>query len=327
MQPLRIGVLGAARIAPAAIIQPVADTPAAEIVAVAARNNARARAFADEHGIPVAYEGYETLLEDASVEAVYIPLPNSEHAEWTIRALRAGKHVLVEKPFANNTAEAERVAAVALESGLVCMEAYHYRYHPMWAEARALLPQIGTLRSAEARFDVHFEDQGNIRYDYALGGGALMDLGCYPLHLLRTLLEVEPTVSSASYRAAADPLVDEELTARLRFGDVEATIGCALMTDEEAMYATFTGDLGTLMIDGFVKPQGGNSLVLTLDGETRTTTASTELTSYSAQLEAFVTAVRSGGPVVTGPEEAIATMQAIDAIYEAAGLPVRGSLA
>lgn len=325
MEPLRIAVLGAAGIAPAAIIRPAAKNPDAEIVAVAARDSGQAQAFADKYGIPAVLPDYEAALADDSVEAVYIPLPNSLHAPWTIKALQAGKHVLVEKPFANNHAQAKEVAEVAAGIDRVCMEAFHYRYHPLWAEAKQLLGEIGEVQEAEATFDIHLPDRSNIRYNYDLGGGALMDLGCYPLHLLRTLLGTEPVVEEAGFRPAPDARVDEALWARLRFGDVAARLACSLLEEEEVVTARFTGSNGTLHIEGFVKPHEGNSITLTTAEGERSKQFPLDFTSYDAQLEVFVDAVRGGKGVVTGPEDSVATMRAIDAIYESAGLPLRGA--
>ncbi|SDL64529.1 Gfo/Idh/MocA family protein [Tessaracoccus oleiagri] len=325
MEPVRIAILGAAGIAPTAIIRPAAKSPDAEIVAVAARNRDTAEAFASQHGIPTVLPDYESALADDSVDAVYIPLPNSLHAPWTIRALRAGKHVLVEKPFANNHAQALEVAEVAAGIDRVCMEAFHYRYHPLWAETKRLLAEIGDVQRAEATFDIHLPDRSNIRYDYELGGGALMDLGCYPLHLLRSLLGTEPEVVDAGYRPAPDARVDEALWAELLFGDVPARLACSLLEDQEVVAATFTGTEGTLHVEGFVKPHEGNSITLTTAAGERSKQFPLDFTSYDAQLQVFVEAVRGGGDVVTGPEDSVATMRAIDAIYENAGLPLRGA--
>lgn len=324
MTPLRIGVLGAANIAPASILRPAARSADASVVAVAARNPQRAEGFAVEHTIPAVHESYASLLADDDIDAVYIPLPNSMHAEWTTKSLQAGKHVLVEKPFANNTLEAEQVAEVARGVDRVCMEGYHYRYHGFFAKAAELLPRIGRIRHAEARFDVTITDRSNIRYDYALGGGAMMDLGCYPLHLFRSLLGGEPTVLEASHRPADDPRVDEALTARLRFGDVDATLHCSLLEEAESTVAVFTGEHGELRLDGFVKPHEGNSIELVVDGEREQFSVPTETTSYDAQLAVFVAAVRDGAPVLTDIDDSRAMMRSIDAIYVAAGLPLRG---
>ncbi len=152
-----------------------------------------------------------------------------------------------------------------------------------------------------------------------------MDLGCYPLHLLRSLLGTEPEVVDAGYRPAPDARVDEALWAELRFGDVPARLACSLLEDQEVVSATFTGTEGTLHVEGFVKPHEGNSITLTTAAGERSKQFPLDFTSYDAQLQVFVEAVRGGGDVVTGPEDSVATMRAIDAIYEKAGLPLRGA--
>src|SRR5512143_3841429 len=152
--PLRIGILGAARIAPMALVRPARQVPEAAILAVAARDPVRAQKFAHTHGIARVHPSYDALLADPEIDAVYNPLPNSLHCEWTIRALEAGKHVLCEKPLASNAAEAERMAAVAQQTGRVLVEAFHWRYHPLAARMRAILDsgELGTLRHIETHF-------------------------------------------------------------------------------------------------------------------------------------------------------------------------------
>ena len=184
---LRIGVLGTARIAGSALIEPARLVRSVAVTAVAARDAGRAQTFGLQHAIPAAYGSYEELLAAPDVDAVYVPLPNSLHAPWTLRAIDAGKHVLCEKPFTSNAAEALTVAAAAERSGLVVMEAMHYRYHPLVRRMAALLADgaIGVPSHAQAWTRWPVEDPGDIRYDYGLGGGALMDGGCYAIDCLR----------------------------------------------------------------------------------------------------------------------------------------------
>src|SRR5881296_1757159 len=152
--PLRFGILGAARIAPMALVKPARRVPEATVLAVAARDPERARRFAARHGIPRVHQSYDALLADPEIDAVYNPLPNALHAPWTIRALAAGKHVLCEKPFAASVAEARSMAEAATRAGRVLMEAFHYRYHPLFARLRAIigLGELGTVRHLEAHF-------------------------------------------------------------------------------------------------------------------------------------------------------------------------------
>ena len=150
MDPLRIGVLGTARISATALLEPAASVPEVTVAAVAARDRSRAVAYAHEFDIPVAYGSYDALLADPGMDAVYNPLPNSLHAPWTLAAIAAGKHVLCEKPFASNADEAARVADAAAASGLVVMEAMHYRYHPLIRRLSSLTASLGPVRPSSA---------------------------------------------------------------------------------------------------------------------------------------------------------------------------------
>src|SRR5574337_909465 len=175
-QPLRIGVLGAARIAPMALVRPARQVPEATVVAVAARDPQRAQAFATKHGIPRVHPSYDALLADTEIDAIYNPLPNSLHCEWTIRALQAGKHVLCEKPLASNAAEAERMAEAAGQAGRVLVEAFHWRYHPLAARMQAIIDagELGAVQHIEAHFCLLLPLPGDIRYRLDLAGGATM---------------------------------------------------------------------------------------------------------------------------------------------------------
>ena len=184
---LRIGTLGSSRISQPALIEPAARVPEVTVAAVAARDLARAEAYALRHGLEGAYGSYEELLADPDINAVYNPLPNSLHGPWTLRAIEAGKHVLCEKPFASNADEAAQVAQAASASGLVVMEAMHYRYHPLIQRLTEVVGELGPVRHIQAWTSFAIVNPGDIRYDYGLAGGALMDGGCYALDCLRLL--------------------------------------------------------------------------------------------------------------------------------------------
>src|ERR1700691_6306546 len=183
---IRFGILGAARIAPDALIKAAHNVPEAQVVAIAARDPKRAREFAAANGIPRVLATYADLIGDPDLDVIYNPLPNSMHCEWTIAALRAGKHVLCEKPMASNAAEAEQMTQVAKETGKILGEAFHYRYHPLADRVRTLMTDgtLGRLVHVEGHFSVPIPET-NIRFDWSLAGGATMDLGCYPLHMIR----------------------------------------------------------------------------------------------------------------------------------------------
>lgn len=325
-EPLRIGILGAAGITPIALVEPVHSTGAARLVAVSARNRARAEQFARDHSVDRVHDNYADVLADPNVEAVYIPLPNNLHAQWTLAALRAGKHVLVEKPFASNLAEAELVAATAAEHPeLVVMEAFHNRYHALVRDLQSLLADgiIGQVREAEAIFDITLPDRGNIRYNHALAGGASMDLGCYCIHMLRTLLG-EPEVRSARATTTTDSQLDDAMAGELLFpGEVAATIGCSLDEPRARQSLRLLGSRGAIEVEGFVHPQYGNRVTVTVDDHSTSHEVERYPTTYEAQLFAFVAAVRDGAAVPTGPEDSLRTMRVIDDLYLAAGLSPR----
>src|SRR5512134_1625297 len=218
--PIRMGVLGAAAIVPLALIGPAKAVPEAQIAAIAARDPQRAQAFARRHHIPRVHQTYSDLLADPEIDAIYNPLPNGLHAEWTIRALQAGKHVLCEKPFASNAQEAESMARVARETGLVLSEAFAYRYHPLTKRVKEILAsgELGKVQHIEAHFCFLLPSPKNIRFNYQLAGGALMDSGCYPVSLIRFLAEAEPKVEKARARLLS-PQVDHKMSADLSFED------------------------------------------------------------------------------------------------------------
>ena len=332
--PLRIGILGAARIAPTAVVKPARDLPDVEVVAVAARDRGRAEAFARKHGIPTVHDSYEALVADPTVDAVYNPLPNGLHGCWTIAALEQGKHVLCEKPFTANAAEAAAVAAVADASGLVVMEAFHYRYHPLADLMVALVQEeaMGRVEHIEARAIVPYFKPHDIRFDLRLAGGSLMDIGCYAVHQVRTVAGAEPTVVSATAKEKS-PGIDRWIDARLRWPDLPGgTTGRITV----AMYSLarpmidlrIKGDFGTLSVLNPTRPHSFNHVHLRfrerkLGEEPRKQRVKGEGSTYWYQLRAFHAAVRDGGPVLTPPSDSIANMTVIDAIYTAAGMQPR----
>jgi predicted dehydrogenase len=325
MNPLRIGVLGAARIVPNALIKPARERQDVVVAAVAARDRARAQAYAAKHGIPTVHDSYEALLADPSLDAVYNPLPNGLHGRWTMAALDAGKHVLCEKPFTANADEAKVVADAAAKSGLVVMEAFHYRYHPVALRMLEIVTsgQLGALRHVEASVCFPLPRFHDIRYRLDLAGGAMMDAGCYAVHMVRLLGGGEPDVVSAKAELhGAD--VDRAMRAELRFAAGHTgRITCSLWsTDLLRISARAVGERGELKVRNPLAPQVGHRIaVRTSDG--RRTEHLARRPTYAYQLDAFVGAVRDGEPVLTDPADAIRNLTVIDAVYRAAGLLVR----
>jgi predicted dehydrogenase len=323
--PLRIGALGAASIAVSALVRPARRLQNVEVVAVAARDPDRARRYAARHGIPSIHRSYAALLSDPTVDAVYIALPNSLHAEWTIKALHAGKHVLCEKPLAANAREAEQMNRAAAEAGRVLVEAFHYRYHPLAARLKAILDsgEIGRIQRIETEFSVPLLRPRSIQFQYELGGGATMDVGCYAVNLLRFLAGAEPYVAGAEARLLR-PQVDRLMTADFQFADGRTgRMTCALFSARLLRAgATVYGTSGQLSVIFPFLPHHFHRITVHSGLATRHEQVAGE-TTYFYQLDAFARATR-GAPVPTNAADAIANMRVIDAIYRAAGLLPRG---
>ena len=325
--PIRIGVLGAAAIVPEALTRPARTVPEAQIVAIAARDPKRAAAFARKHNIPRIHQTYNDLLNDPNIDAIYNPLPNSLHAEWTIRALKAGKHVLCEKPFASNAQEAEEMARAARETGLVLSEAFAYRYHPLTARVKEIITSgnLGTIRHIEAQFCFLLPAPNNIRFKYELAGGALMDCGCYPVSLIRFLAEAEPAVERAEARLFA-PQVDHKMSADLSFADGRtAYLVCDMLSPKLfRSILKVEGDSGKLRVINPYHPHWFNWL--TVSGRSSKYSERMKRENvYTLQLRAFIKAIRGEMKLNTNPADAIGNMRVIDAIYEKAGLKQRGT--
>ena len=341
MEVLRLGILGTARISRAALIDPARQVSDTVVAAVAARDLPRADAFALSHGIATAYGSYDELLADPSIDAVYNPLPNSLHGPWTMRAIAAGKHVLCEKPFASNAAEAQQVADAAAASGLVVMDAMHYRYHPLIQRAQEIIRDgtIGRVWNIECETKFVIPDPADIRYNYRLGGGALMDGGCYSIDFIRLVLDADARSASSGgglpatvTGALADPLpgdgrfVDRALTARFTTTDAgtSAWFDSAFQMDGEFQaVAHVAGEEGSLWLTNFILAHEGR-LVVTKKGSAVVDEQGDGDTTYVWQLRAFAGAIVRGEPFPTTAASAVATMRLVDDTYTAAGLPLRG---
>jgi predicted dehydrogenase len=321
---IRFGILGAARIAPLALIQPAALLPGVSVAAVAASSVEKAQAFADEHNIATASESYAALVESPHLDAIYNALPPNLHEQWSLAALRAGKHVLCEKPFSLNALQAGRMVTAANASQKVLIEAFHYRFHPFFERVLELVTSnvIGGIRHIDAQFDVRIPYRSSeFRHDPVLGGGALMDLGCYPAHWVRTLMGSEPRVVHAEC-VRSEAGVDVATRASLRFPD-GATAGIATAMDATAAeqhYArvVIEGEKGRLILENPIAPHNGNKIITEVDGEIRSESVAGESTYYY-QLQHFVAVIEGSETPLTGGQDAINNMQLIDNIYTAAG--------
>ena len=255
---VRWGVLSTANIGRAAVNPAIQASHNSDLRAVASRDSATAAAFAKDHGIPTSYGSYEALLDDPDIDAIYIPLPNSLHREWTVRAAQAGKHVLCEKPLALDVGECREMVDVAREAGVHLMEAFMYRFHPRTVRVLDLvraghIGQLGTVRSA---FTFRLTSAGNIRLDPDLGGGSLMDVGCYCVNVTRTLAGAEPVEVQAAAQWASTG-VDDHMAGVLRFpGGVLGHFDCSLKMERREFYEA-AGEDGTLVVDNAFLPGNG----------------------------------------------------------------------
>lgn len=326
--PLRIGVLGAARITENSLIGPARAT-GHRLVAVAARDRSRAQAYAAAHGIERVADSYADLLADPSVEVVYNPLANGLHGPWNLAALAAGKHVLSEKPSASNAEEAAEVREAAAKAGTVFMEAFHYLFHPVTRRLHELLAsgELGELRHVETLVAIPAPPDTDPRWSLELAGGAVMDLGCYGLHALRKLAPwaggPPRLVSARGGERAGAPGVDEWLDADLAFpSGATGSARCHMAYDELRMSCRIVGSRGEALAPNFVLPHLDDRIVIrTTDGER--TERLGRRSSYTYQLEAFAARLRSRAPLPLGPDDAVATMTLIDECYRAAGFEPR----
>src|ERR1044072_6120417 len=226
---VRWGILSTAKIALTKVMPAMQQSASCEIVAIASRDLAKAKAASDELNIPNAYGSYEELLEDDSIEAVYNPLPNNLHVPWTVKAAEAGKHVLCEKPIALNAAEARLLIDVRDRTGVRIQEAFMVRTHPQWLETRRLIHsgQIGTLRAISGFFSYNNPDPANIRNKLEFGGGALMDIGCYPITISRWIYKAEPRRVLGLIERDPVSGTDTLTTAVLEFAAGHSTLTCS----------------------------------------------------------------------------------------------------
>lgn len=318
---LRIGVLGASRIADLAIVGP-AHQLGHRLVAVAARDRRRAERFADKHGVERVVDTYADVISDPDVDAVYNPLANSLHAPWNLAAVEAGKPVLTEKPFARNRSEALDVAEAARAAGVTVVEGFHYLYHPVTRRAFELAGDgtIGDMHHVEVRMAMPEPDASDPRWSFDLAGGALMDLGCYGLHVMRML--GHPSIIRA-HAGERTPNVDEWCDVELGFPGGATGLSANTMTAADYSFTIrIVGTKGDVLVHNFIKPNEDDRLTIRTPAGTRVEHHGTR-TSYSYQLEAFASHVLHGDPLPIEAADAVANMAYVDAAYRAAGLTPR----
>jgi predicted dehydrogenase len=327
MEPLRIGVLGAARIAGLAIVGP-ARTTSDRLVAVAARDRRRAEAFAASHGVERVLDGYADVVADPEVEVVYNPLANGLHGPWNLAAIAAGKHVLTEKPSASNATEAREVRDAATRAQVTLLEAFHYLYHPVTRRLHQLLDsgELGDLRQVEVELVIPAPGNDDPRWALELAGGALMDLGCYSLHAHRMLAPwaggLPRLVAARGGERAGHPGVDEWLDVDLEFPNGATGRARCSMAGDRQMPCRIVGDRGEATAANFVEPHLDDRVfVSTPDG--RRVEELGRRSSYTYQLEALRAHLRDGAPLPIDADDAVANMQLVDDCYRAAGFSPR----
>ncbi|MDF2824685.1 MAG: oxidoreductase [Mycobacterium sp.] len=323
---LRIGVLGASRIAESAIVRPAAEL-GHRLVAVAARDPERAAVFADKYGVERVLGSYAEVIDDPQVDVIYNPLANALHAPWNLAAIAAGKPVLTEKPFADNRTQAAEVAAAAESAGVTVLEGFHYLFHPVTRRALELAGDgtLGELQRIEVNMTMPEPADSDPRWSLELAGGALMDLGCYSLHIMRTFGAVAggaPRVTSAT-AVQRTPGVDESCDVALSFPN--GATGAAAQTMVSDAYR-FTlrvfGSRGDVLVHDFIRPSTDDRISITTAAGTHVEALGRRAT-YTYQLEAFAAHVRDGAPLPIDTSDAVANMALIDDAYRAAGMAPR----
>jgi predicted dehydrogenase len=320
---MQFGVLGTADIARTAFV-PAVDGTDHEVVAIASRDGDRATAVARGLEIPRAYAGYEQLLADDALDAVYVPLPNSLHAEWTKRAADAGLHVLCEKPLGANAVEAADLGEYCAERGVTLMEAFMYRYHPRTERAIEIArTELDDVRTVTARFTFRMDDRAaDIRLDPELAGGSLMDVGCYAVHVARQVLG-DPNLVTGVTTDRRDAGVDTEATAILAYEDgATAQVSCGFATPKTQFYR-IKAENGWVAVDEAFNTDGDETtLRYAVDGQSVTETFD-PVEQYALEVEHFADCVAAGRTPVTDAADAAATLRVIEAIQESAnGAPV-----
>jgi predicted dehydrogenase len=325
MNKIRWGVLSTAKIGREKVIPATQHSRLGTVAAIASRDLDRAKSLAAQLVVEKAYGSYEELLADADVDAIYNPLPNHMHVRWSIRALEAGKHVLCEKPIGLSVAEAEKLAAAAAgHPRLKVMEAFMYRFHPQWQAARKLVRdgRIGRLRTIHTQFSYYNDDPQNIRNKLDMGGGALMDIGCYPISLSRFIYDDEPQRVLGHMERDPSTGVDRLTSAVLEFGLGTATFTCGTQIAPYQRVNIF-GTAGRIEIEiPFNAPPDRPCRSWVQSGAEFDATEEVRFEvcdQYTLQADAFARAILEDSPVPTPLSDAIANMRVIERVAASAG--------
>lgn len=322
MQKIQWGILSTANIGVQKVIPAMQKSMNGEVLAIASRNTKQAEIVAKHLGIPRAYGSYEAMLADPDVDAIYNPLPNHLHVPWTLKALEAGKHVLCEKPIGLNTREAEKLLADAARyPRLKVMEAFMYRFHPQWQEVRKWVDdgKLGTVKSIQSFFSYFNNDPGNIRNKRDIGGGALMDIGCYCIQFPRFIFGLEPVRVVGLMDVDPQLQTDRLTSGMLDFGNTcSSTFTCS--TQLQAFQRTqIVGTAGRVEVMIPVNaPHDMPVQVIMHTSEGSETYTFGPADQYTIQAEAFAKAILEDQPVPTPLNDAVNNMKVIDALFESA---------
>jgi len=327
MAPLKIGILGAARIADDGIVDP-SRLLGHRLIAVAARDRSRAEAFAAQRGVEKVHQTYAEVIDDPEVEVVYNALVNSLHAKWNLYALNAGKHVLSEKPFASNAAEALVVRDVARTASGQIAEGFHYLHHPVNQRLRELVTsgELGDVQQVDIELSIPSPPETDPRWSLELAGGATMDLGCYVLNAARQIgrwLGETPSVVSAE-ATLKKPDIDSAMRVELVYPNgVQGRLHWDMNAADRQMVWAVVGTAGTAVVTAFAVPHLDNRIIITQDGSTEEQTLGDQ-TSYTYQLAALADTLQTGAEFLIDVDDSVANAELIDEVYRRAGLSPRG---
>lgn len=321
MTSLRFGILSTARVAARRVVPAIHKAHNARALAMASRDALKAQTFAAQHQIAKAYGSYETLLADDEIDAVYIPLPNALHREWTVKAAQAGKHVLCEKPFAANAREADDMIAACEANGVLLMEAFMYRFHPQTMKVKELVDggQLGALRLVRAVFGFTIVPEGNFRLNELLAGGCLLDVGTYCVNVARTLIGAEPREVVALAQFGAHSRVDEMMAGVLQFSQgVMSSFECSFTMPYRAHYEVI-GERGRIEVPMPFITNNRETHIVVHDPDDRIETFKFPVVDpYQLMIEHFAACALHGLPLRYPPSDARAQMRVLDALHESA---------
>jgi len=323
---MNFGSLGIAKILEEGLMQPAEDLQEATVMAVASREESKAKEFATANSIEKYYGSYQSLIEDKDIDAVYIPLPNGLHYKWAKKAIEAGKHVLCEKPLCSNGFEAFSLYELAKEKNLILLDAYHHSFHPSFLRAKEIINkgEIGEIIEMRGRFTVNIP-KPDIRFDFSLSGGAFMDPGCYLVHALIHFFDEYPEIISTQVKTDQDDSrIDIESRAKLLIGKkTKVNIHSSIESNEEMkIWLEFFGKEGSLKINNFVRSAWGTLQLSNRDTELKEEPFSKRGT-FSHQLEEFSKLIKQG-PNKQLENESKNVMKLLDELYIFSDLPIRG---